>query len=238
MQKVLTQQQVEAFHHDCFVEEQVAHFVEMVGDLSGKAVIVDVGGGIGLFAHRLQSLTGHEVRVLDLDQASVALCERLGVKCSVGDALKPEFVGDEGMASFNMILHHLVGATEKETRVLQARALGAWHTRGARLFVNEYIYESQLGNFSGWLIYQITKSKILSAIGRAVSTFVPSLRANTFGVGVRFRSVEEWRNLFEAAGYRIGRHMRGEEEPVSIPQRMLLIKNRRRDSFLLETLPR
>ena len=56
------------------------------------------------------------------------------------------------------------------------------------VFVNEYIYELYVGNVSGWLIFQVTKSRVLSWIGRVVSTVVPSLRAKTFGVSVRFRT--------------------------------------------------
>jgi hypothetical protein len=234
-QKVLDVVQIEAFHHDRFVEDQVRHFMSLVKPAGeGRQVIVDVGGGIGLFAHRLRQLSGHELRVFDLDAASVDKCDRLGVPCTVGDALTPRFAGDEQIATFNMMLHHLVAQSEPATRELQKRALTAWRGRADRLFVNEYIYESWVGNLSGWLIYQITKSRVLSWIGRVVSTVVPSLRANTFGVGVRFRAVAEWRRLFADAGYRVTRHVEGEPEAVALPQRLLLIKTIRRDSFLLE----
>ena len=33
------------------------------------------------------------------------------------------------------------------------------------------------------------------------SIVVPSLKANTFGVGVRFRAHGEWLRVFESAGY-------------------------------------
>jgi hypothetical protein len=166
-QKVLDVVQIEAFHHDRFVEDQVRHFMSLVKPAGeGRQVIVDVGGGIGLFAHRLRQLSGHELRVFDLDAASVDKCDRLGVPCTVGDALTPRFAGDEQIATFNMMLHHLVAQSEPATRELQKRALTAWRGRADRLFVNEYIYESWVGNLSGWLIYQITKSRVLSWIGR------------------------------------------------------------------------
>jgi hypothetical protein len=236
MQKILRKEQIEEFHHDEFVEDQVRHFSTMVKpDL--RMVIVDVGGGMGAFAHRLQEVAGHEVRVLDLDAASIELCARRGVTCAVGDALNPDFRGDEQMATFNMILHHLVSSSERDTRRMQSRAIQAWRQRGLRVFVNEYIYESFAGNFSGWMIYQVTKSRVLSWIGRMVSKVMPSLRANTFGVGVRFRALGEWHRLFEAAGYKVVAYQPGVEEPVTLPMRLLLIKSRRRDSFLLEPRP-
>jgi hypothetical protein len=234
MQKILSREQVEEFHHDEFVEEQVRHFVSLVGGSSGpRLVVVDVGGGIGLFAHRLQQVGGHEIRVLDLDAGSIALCAKLGVKCTIGDALNPRFSGDEQMATFNMILHHLVGASEQETRQLQTRALAAWHANARKLFVNEYVYDSFFGNLSGWLIFKITNSRVLSWIGRKVAVVVPSLRANTFGVGVRFRSHDEWRQLFDAAGFRVENFIRGTNDTLPMTYRLLFIKNRRRDSFLL-----
>jgi hypothetical protein len=57
---------------------------------------------------------------------------------------------------------------------------------------------------------------------------------NTFGVGVRFRSHDEWLEIFTALGLEVLGTVRGAEEVVSLPRRMLLIKSCRRDSFLLK----
>src|SRR5690606_13250277 len=118
----------------------------------------------------------------------VEICRRSGIPASFGDALDPAVVSDHEVVSFNLILHHLVGANEVATRRLQREAIALWRRPGRRVFVNEYIYESYLGGLSGWLIYQVTKSRVLSALASAVAVVVPSLRANTFGVGVRFRA--------------------------------------------------
>ena len=80
----------------------------------------------------------------------------------------------------------------------------------------------------------ITKSPILSWIGRIGAAVMPSLKANTFGVGVRFRSTQEWLRVFEAAGYVVKSKIVGSEEPVSLPRRLLAIKHIRRDSYRLE----
>lgn len=234
IQKRLSSEQIEAFHHDEFVEDQARHFIELAADgMVGDKVVIDVGGGCGFFAKRLTQLLHCRARVIDMDTASVEACRRAGIEAVCGDALNPPITGDESVVTFNLILHHLVGTSEQATVELQRRALVAWRPHARAVFVNEYIYESYLRNLSGWLIFQITKSRILSIVGRFVATFVPALRANTFGVGVRFRAHEEWRRLFAASGYLVRSTSVGEEEYISLPLRLLFIRQIRRDSFLL-----
>ncbi len=173
------------------------------------------------------------VRVIDTDPVSVSAAKGLGVDAVVGDALFLERQGDEGIVCFNFILHHLVADTEVATKQLQSNAIAAWKDDGVKVFINEYIYESWFEGFSGWLIYQITKNKVLSLLGRAISQFAPSLRANTFGVGGRFRSRSEWHRIFENVGFTLVDEAQGEKEFISFPRRLLLIKEIRRDSFML-----
>jgi SAM-dependent methyltransferase len=231
-QRTLAQHQIEAFYHDHFVAAQVADFVELLQPSPALAVL-DVGGGCGHFAEALARGPGCRARVLDADPVSVAACRERGVAAEVGDALAPPARGDDDVVCFNLILHHLVGSSEAATAQLQRRALAAWRGRSPRLFVNEYIYDAVVGDLSGRLIYAITHRRLLSAAARAVSRFVPSLRANTFGVGVRFRSHASWQQLFAAAGLRVVAERRGAEEQVSLARRRLLIRSCRRDSFLL-----
>jgi SAM-dependent methyltransferase len=233
MQSTLSKQQLQAFYHDDFVEDQTRHFVALVGAAGDqRRLVVDVGGGCGFFARRLAELIGATVKVIDTDPASVAACRQLGIDARIGNALDPPEEKD-CTVTLNLVLHHLIGASEKATLDLQRRALTVWRSRANEIFVNEYIYESFLGNFSGWLIYQITKSRILSWLGRSIAKLVPAFRANTFGIGVRFRSHAEWVEVFASAGYEVKSSMLGWEERVSVPLRLLLIKNIRRDSFLL-----
>lgn len=235
-QRPLSSEQVEAFHHDLFVEDQTRHFIEMAPNPAGSGLVVDVGGGCGFFARRLQQLTARPVRVIDMDPASVRACHEAGVHATRGDALAPIAAGDEEVASFNLILHHLVAGSEAETRALQVRALSAWHGRAQALFVNEYIYESFIARLSGWLIFRITKSRVLSALGKVVAKVVPAFKANTFGVGVRFRSHDEWVELFSQAGFQVEDRRIGNSERVAPPLRLLLIRTIRRDSFLLRPM--
>lgn len=233
-QKVLSNEQIEAFYHDEFVEDQTRHFIALLGSEGGNGkLVIDIGGGCGFFARRLAQLSGHRVKVVDMDTTSVEACRRAGVAAEVGDALQPRIAGNEGIVCFNLVLHHLVGASEEVTRGLQRQALAAWRGQTEAVFVNEYIYESYLGNISGWLIFQITKSRVLSWIGRRVATVVPAFKANTFGVGVRFRAHKEWLALFASAGYELRGCEIGADERVSAPLRLLLIRSIRRDSFTL-----
>jgi hypothetical protein len=236
-QRTLSREQVEAFHHDLFVEDQVRDFEQMVPPPRPDGWVVDLGGGCGFFARRLQQGSGRRVRVVDLDEASVRTCREAGIEAVLGDALTPTLSGREEAATFNLILHHLVANSEAKTRALQVRALRNLHSRVPYVFINEYIYESFVGHLSGWLIFQITKSRLLSAVGRAVAHVVPSFRANTFGVGVRFRSHAEWRSLFEEAGFEVRATRLGRPETVAPPLRLLVIRTIRRDSFLLQARP-
>ena len=187
-QKTVSQDQITAFYHDQFVKNQVEDFIA----LSGFSVTpsldnsVDMGGGSGFFAKALQNRIHQKVRVLDSDSQSIDFCKQKGIDATYGDALKPTIVGDENIVCFNLILHHVVGRSEHETYKMQGHALAVWHSTVHAVFVNEYIYESYvINNFSGWLIYQITSHSVLSGLGRFVAKLSPSLKANTFGVGVR-----------------------------------------------------
>ncbi|MDO8501390.1 MAG: hypothetical protein Q7S20_06075 [Gemmatimonadaceae bacterium] len=111
--------------------------------------------------------------------------------------------------------------------------MSAWKGNADFIFVNEYIYDSYWSDLSGALIYRITSSRFLSALGRIVAKVIPSLRANTFGVGVRFRDHQGWSELFQSLGYGVVGYRRGTEEVVSLPRRLLCIKSCRRDTFVL-----
>lgn len=239
VQKTLSQDQIAAFYHDEFVETQVEDFIALLDSLPTLSLekVIDIGGGCGFFAKALHKCTNFKVRVLDSDSQSINFCKQEGIEAISGDALNPTVVGDEDIVCFNLILHHLVGASDHETYKMQEHALSVWHSTVRVIFINEYIYESFLSeNISGWLIYQITSNSVLSKLGNFVAKFMPSLKANTFGVGVRFRSHTEWRKIFVSLGYEVVATKIGKQETISFPRRLLLIKNCRRDSFLLKPI--
>lgn len=235
IQQTLSPKQIEAFYHDQFVEDQVRDF-ELLRNSAPLNRIVDIGGGVGYFAHSLSEKTGAKTRVIDMDIVSVERCRERGVDAVQGNALSPPKIGDESVACFNLILHHLVGKDEQSTRNLQLQALRAWKGSVSYIFVNEYVYESAMLDISGKLIFLITSNKILSIAGRAIARIIPAFNANTFGIGVRFRAHHEWCKLFSEAGYKVAVSRLGQNECISLPLRALFIKNIRRDSFRLEVI--
>jgi len=215
-QKKLAESQLAEFNHGGFVPDQIRAFLELTRhpDIdavrAGDGLVLDVGGGHGLFASALQE-GGHEmVRVVDTDAAAILSCVGKGIDAIRGDVLSEDMRESGQYICFNMILHHLVGKGERDNRSLQKAALGKWRGRFRYIFINEYVYESPvIDGLSTWLIWTVTSSRVLSVVAKALSTFIPSLRANTFGVGVRFRSLRGWRQLFgecelKEIGYRPG----------------------------------
>jgi hypothetical protein len=236
----LGRHQIEAFYSDGCAENQVKHFTQIFNGIkeTEKHWVVDIGGGCGYFAKLLNHRVRLSIKVLDTDLQSIQKVRELNnqnILGVLGDALHPEIEGNEGIVCFNLILHHLVGINEEKTRLMQKKALTLWKDNADYIFINEYVYDSWFGNLSGRLIYEVTKSKTLSTIGQVISKIAPSLYANTFGVGVRFRSHSEWIKLFEECGFTVVSKIYNEPEHVSLPRRLLMIKEIRRDSFLLSS---
>lgn len=234
----LDEHRLSEFYHDNFVSDQVRDFGILLGPVIRKNdVIADVGGGCGYFAAAIRGKFDVRAIVLDSDPRSVLACRSAEIEAELFDALAPKFRGDEVAATFNLVLHHLVGTSGAKTRSMQTLALVAWRQHCRHVFVNEYIYESLLApGLSAWLIWVVTSSRLLSTLASLVGRVIPSLRANTLGVGVRFRTAQDWKRVFEGAGYTLLDHVQGQNEPVSVARRILAIRTIRRDSFLLAPL--
>ena len=238
MQTTLNPDQLEAFYHDEFVRDQINDFDFLIGTQLkatnvSDSVVVDLGGGVGYFANELKRRFGYTVRVVDMDPVSIEKCREKELQADVGDVIALPPKGDERVVCFNLILHHLIGKSPLDTYKLQSKALINWQHNGNAIFVNEYIYESYIPGFSGWVIYKITSSQLLSSIGKLVSRIIKAFKANTFGTGVRFRSDSEWIALFANAGFIVTSQTIGKEERVAPPLRLLLIKSIKRNSYLL-----
>jgi hypothetical protein len=235
-QKTLSEKQIESFYVYCGDDSQVDHFIKLVPRclLGPENVVVDIGGGVGFFAESLRRRIEAEVRVLDTDPIAVETCLAKGVSAVIDNALSPTHRGDEDIVCFNLILHHIIASEDSATRLLQQQVLRSWLRYAKYIFVNEYSYESYVGNLTGRLIYLITKNKLLSGIGAIISYFIPSLKANTFGVGVRFRSGNDWVELFEESGFRVVKAVRGADKHVPFARRLLFLRSWRQDSYLLE----
>mgnify|MGYP001166758468 CR=1 FL=1 len=238
-QKTLEQHQIDEFNTDVFAKKQATHFETLTANARSNnsiKTVVDMGGGNGYFATELSGMEIF-VRIIDSDKKSIQNCKNLNniyIDAHIGNALSPDIKGDEDIVCFNLILHHLIGATEKETRELQKKTIRLWRDRVQYIFINEYIYDSFVGYFSGRLIYEITKNKFLSMISKIVTHVIPSFRANTFGVGVRFRAHKEWCDIFEECGFEIVSKIYAEPDYTAPVLRILFIREVRTDSFLLK----
>ncbi len=89
------------------------------------------------------------VRVIDMDIGSIEACRKRGLDAIQADALNPPIIGDEKVVCFNLILHHLIGNSEKSTLKMQKDAIRIWGKSENLIFVDEYIYDSYLSNASG-----------------------------------------------------------------------------------------
>jgi hypothetical protein len=241
-QRELAAHQVSEFYHDQFVTAQVADFRKLFdGSRLRSAKALDIGGGVGYFARAARDQLELDCTVLDMDAQSIARAAAVGVKAELGDALTTRLGDDAPVACFNLILHHLVSGRWHTTLALQKQALANQLEGPAdkQLFVNEYVFESYAWQeFASRLIFAVTSSRVLSAVGRAVARFIPSLRANTFGVGVCFHTDRTWRGLFEQAGWRVEQVIEGELEEISVPRRaVLLLRRYRRNSYRLARAP-
>jgi len=238
MQIKLDKNQLLAFHHDDFVEDQINDFMEFTRahtdlNISDLNSILDIGGGIGNFANALKKKISASVCVLETDLNSIKVCKARGLDAKFGDATNYFPAEYEKIACFNLVLHHLVAANLSDTYHLQKNTLENWRIKDKVVFVNEYIYESFIPGFSGWIIYVITSSKFLSMLCRSIAKYIPVFRANTFGVGVRFRSNKEWIHLFNKAGFDKIFCIQGRDEHISFALRILFIKNIRRNSYCM-----
>lgn len=240
-QTALASNQLRKFHLNNFAGRQSSHFALLIDkNYVKKRTVLDIGGGIGAFAKELKLKSNMNVIVMDSDEESVEICKKMtgdivSIDAIIGDALNPPPMDNIGIVSFNLILHHLVGKDELETKELQKKALTHWHKKAEYIFINEYVYDSLIMNCSGAIIYKITSNKILSIISSFVGKFVPALRANTLGVGVRFRAHKEWIKLFDECGYEVVDKILAENDYVSTFLRLLLIDEIRTDSFLLKS---
>ncbi len=237
MQMTLSAESLAEFYHDDFAQEQVDDLGALAGRSMLDATIVDLGGGVGHFSELLRTQHRADASVLDMDGESVRRCLLRGVPALIGDAITTRAADGNDFAAFNMILHHLVAPGFRATEELQTAALANLAIRGGpkRVFVSEFVYEGYVLNWPAALIFAVTSSKALSTAASSVARFIPSLRANTFGVGVRFRAAPDWARMFARSGWRVSAHRTHPSGPIGVAKLVALgLRSWRRDSFLLE----
>lgn len=109
-----------------------------------NGIVLDVGGGHGLFASALREIGFEKVRVVDSDPLAIKSCENRGIDAVCGDVLSADLHEQGQYICFNLILHHLVERSEQDNMSFQKAALGKWRGRFRYIFVNEYICESPI----------------------------------------------------------------------------------------------
>lgn len=169
----------------------------------GKFRFLDLGGGTGRFADLLlANYPLAEGCVFDNSELLLAKNNpdpRKQLICDSAEHLG-KIDGRFDLVSVHWLLHHLVGDSYAQTTINQRAVLGGLAgllaSRG-RISVFENNYQGLLLDaLPGWLIYEATSMRSLAALTRR-------LGANTAGVGVCFRSEQQWRAMIAATGYKI-----------------------------------
>jgi len=88
MQRTLSIEQIEAFYHSEFVDDQVRDFMELTRETPDRSLVVDVGGGCGFFAKKLSEKAALKVCVIDSDTKSIDTCFAAGIDARLDDALE------------------------------------------------------------------------------------------------------------------------------------------------------
>jgi hypothetical protein len=178
--------------------QAVARFTESNGLCHG----LDVGGGIGKFANLICDLNDsiQSIDVVDPSKQAhdnfIAHPKTQLIKSTLEEMTESaayDFI------TINLVCHHIIEKNNKETFNCQKRFLRRVRNRltdGGYIFIEENIYESYFSDdLCGRLIYEITSLKGIDSITRR-------LGANTAGEGVRFRSDNAWKKIFQEVGLR------------------------------------
>jgi hypothetical protein len=203
--------------------------------------LLDVGGGNGVFVDRVLDAYPR-ARVTVVDNAAGLLAtnrphERKELVKESAERTAELFRGRAfDIICFHWVLHHMVTGSYRRTREMQVHVLGLARSllspRG-RLSVFENVYRGRVvSRKSGWLIYQLTSSKLLSAMTKRGG-------ANTAGVGVAFLDRGEWLRTFARAGLEVEESSPFQPWRVKLARRVLLnIRSVHEEQFWLKATNR
>lgn len=188
--------------------------------------IADVGGGNGLFLDKLLHRYPQAKGVL-IDNAPFMLERnrqhpRKQVICCSATELHSHFTEPAfDLITVNVLLHHLIAAEENTTRwnVMQCLTdLRKILRPEAYLVVYEQVFDGFWPMFDpGTMVYRLTSIK-----QPMVTSLMHYLGANTAGIGVRFRSRAEWREIFGEVGFKIASELWAYRDPVPLYRRLAL----------------
>lgn len=205
----LSDQQTEHFDQSHSLSHEWEPFSKLIrkgvenGDIPEASRFLDIGGGKGVFTDALLrefprfrgTLVDINQKVLDSNQPH----PNKDLLVAGIDSDLPAKLGRHSfdLVFFNLMLHHLVGDTYRATVRNQRQALQITKELlkpAGILGVCEIAYNGWIDDLPGFLIYQLTSVRSLSALTR-------SLGANTAGVGVAFHSKRSWLKMIDEVGF-------------------------------------
>jgi SAM-dependent methyltransferase len=233
-QRILSEAQLSEFYIETFVSDQLDHYGKLIGRSDREQKVIDIGGGAGYLAAALHENFAVASTVWDIDPRAIRLARLRGVAAEHKDILLGTDFQSADVVLFNLVLHHLVMSSNRDTLDAQRRALTNSLECSDTVLVHEYVYQSFVWEgLSAYIIWVLTSSRILARALSFIGRLIPSLNANTVGIGVRFHSKKGWCNQFEQAGFELVRAIDCEDELVSPARRLLFIKRLHRTTFLL-----
>mgnify|MGYP003383224752 CR=1 FL=1 len=240
---ILSEQQAEAFdaeyHSPPEMEAKIAAIRARHGDRSFN--LLDLGGGNGVFADRiLAAFPNAQATILDVSQAlldrNVPSNRKELVLGSIED-METLLAGKTfDVISVNWVLHHLVGRSHRACGQNCLQTLETCRrmlSPDGEIIVAENLYQGYFeSNVPSHLVYGITSVRF-----RPFAKLARRVGFNTAGVGVCFRSLGAWRELFGKAGlsqvdFHQGERWR-EEYPRKLGLRVLMIQQIRHGHFYL-----
>ncbi|MDD2961187.1 MAG: class I SAM-dependent methyltransferase [Muribaculaceae bacterium] len=208
--KVLEDNQLEHFNTDLMLPcywEVFLSVLERNIDSNKSFSVLDVGGGIGLFADKLISMYPNaEVTILDNSEYLLSQNKQHARKHFIhGSAMDLELLlADKSydIISFNWVLHHLVSgsrATSMDNISMVLKEAARHLKDNGYISIIENLYNGIIiDSYPTKLIYNLTSISF-----KPVSSLIRKVGFNTAGVGVNFMSEKIISKLIIGAGLSI-----------------------------------
>lgn len=189
-----------------------------------KVTILDVGGGAGYFSKQLETILSEnielEIYLLDTHKYVTWDDKVSKIHFIQGDALQINKIFSEKMFDYifcNMIFHHLLGDSFKESSQIREKCL--------KNIVSVLKDDGKIGiidNYNNGLLIDSISCRIIYALTNIRNPMIVRLckrfGSNSAGVGVCMQSRKMWQKLIKKSGLEII------EEIDSIPDKLGLVK--------------
>ena len=198
--------------------------------------IVDVGGGNGRFAEACLAQCRNDVFCTIVDSSDLVVGE-VPVSNNLSFEHSDFFHSNVARENdtyecviFKTVLHHLIHSNEAQTLQSQKLALATARRimkNDGKLVIVENFYDGFFRNdLPGRIIFYITRLKFIANLVRAFG-------ANTAGEGVRFRSLESWKQLLSEEGFRVVSLQHGPGFKMRFLQKVLFLCRDRYQACLI-----